>query len=101
MSDLSRLTGVIFSDVDGGYVSECPELGVASQGESIDEARAMLVEAVELTLETADEDEIRARLDGSYLSNPQFTEEELMEGLEEVESGPLLINSDLLGAAGG
>lgn len=101
MSDLSNLTGVIFSDVDGGYVSECPELGVASQGDTIDEARAMLVEAVELTLECADEDEIRSRLDGSYFPNSQFTEEELMEGLEEVESRPLLINADLLGAAGG
>ena len=101
MSDLTKLTGVIFSDVDGGYVSECPELGVASQGESIEEARAMLIEAVELTLECADEDEIRARLDGSYVADSQFTEEELMEGLEEVESRPLLINADLLVAAGG
>ncbi len=101
MSDLTKLTGVIFSDVDGGYVSECPELGVASQGESIEEARAMLIEAVELTLECADEDEIRARLDGSCVADSQFTEEELMEGLEEVESRPLLINADLLVAAGG
>ena len=61
----------------------------------------MLVEAVELTLECADDDEIRARLDGSYISNPQFSKEELMEGLEEVESRPLLVNLDLLGAAGG
>ena len=101
MSRLSNLTGIIFSDVEGGYVSECRELGVASQGESVEEAWAMLVEAVELTLEDADEDEIRARLDGSYFSDPQFTEEELMEGLEEVESRPLLVQSDLLGAAGG
>lgn len=101
MSDLSNLTGIIFSDVEGGYVSECPELGVASQGESVEEAWAMLVEAVELTLEDADEDEIRARLDGSYFSDAQFTEEELMEGLEEVESRPLLVQSDSLGAAGG
>jgi predicted RNase H-like HicB family nuclease len=100
MNDLSDLTSIIFADADGGYVSECPELGVASQGESIDEARAMLVEAVELTLECADQDEIRSRLDGSYLSNSQFTEEELMEGLEEVESRPLPINADILGAAG-
>ena len=101
MSDLSRLTSVVFSDIDGGYVSECLELCVASQGESVDEARAMLIEAVELTLESADEDEIRARLNGSYVSISQFTEEELMEGLAEVESGPLLIKPDLLGAAGG
>lgn len=101
MIDLANLTGIIFSDVEGGYVSECPELGVASQGETVEEAWAMLVEAVELTLDTTDEEEIRFILEGSHLSDSQFTEEELMEGLKEVETRPLLVQSDLLGAAGG
>ena len=101
MTQFPALTGVIFSDVEGGYVSECPELGVASQGESVEEAWAMLVEAVELTLDTTDEDEIRAILAGSHLSDSQFTEEELVEGLEQVASRPLVVQSDLLGAAGG
>lgn len=101
MIDLANLTGIIFSDIEGGYVSECPELGVASQGESVEEAWAMLVEAVELTLDTTDEEEIRAILEGAHLSNSQFTEEELMEGLEEVMSRRLVVQSDLLGAAGG
>lgn len=101
MIDLSNLTGVIFSDIEGGYVSECPELGIASQGETVDEAWAMLVEAVELTLDTTDEDEIRSILDGAHLTDSQFTEEEMMEGLKEVESRPLVVQSDLLGAAGG
>ena len=101
MIDLANLTGIIFSDVEGGYVSECPELGVASQGETVEEAWAMLVEAVELTLDTTDEEEIRFILEGPHLSDSQFTEEELMEGLKEVETRPLLVQSDLLGAAGG
>jgi predicted RNase H-like HicB family nuclease len=41
------------------YVSECPELGVASCGTTIDEALAMGEEAVSLYLETlADEGEL-------------------------------------------
>jgi predicted RNase H-like HicB family nuclease len=38
----------------GGYVSKCPELGVASCGDSISEAAANLKEAVELYLENAE-----------------------------------------------
>ena len=39
----------------GGYVTFCPELGVYSQGETIEEAKANLTEAVELYLESAKE----------------------------------------------
>lgn len=38
-----------------GYSALCAELGVASQGETIEEARENLKEAVELYLETAEE----------------------------------------------
>lgn len=44
------------------YVATCPELGVASQGRSFEEAEAMVQEAVELLLEEADEAEITRRL---------------------------------------
>jgi len=40
---------------EGGYSAICPELGVASQGETIEEAEANLAEAVELYLESAKE----------------------------------------------
>lgn len=39
-----------------GYSSLCPELNVASQGKTSDEARRNLREAVELFLQTAKED---------------------------------------------
>jgi len=45
-----------------GYVALCPELDVASQGDTIEEARANLREALELFLETASPEEIRQRL---------------------------------------
>jgi predicted RNase H-like HicB family nuclease len=44
------------------YVALCPELDVASQGHSVEEATANLKEAVELFLECADPSEIQRRL---------------------------------------
>jgi len=45
-----------------GYVSLCPEVDVASQGTTIDEARANLIEALELFFEAADPSEIQSRM---------------------------------------
>ena len=44
-----------------GYVATCPELDVASQGDTVEEARSNLQEAVELFLETASPQEIHQR----------------------------------------
>jgi predicted RNase H-like HicB family nuclease len=46
---------------DDGYVSLCPELDIASQGKTIEEARNNLIEALELFFETADPSEIQMR----------------------------------------
>lgn len=56
-----HLTAIIERE-DDGYVALCPELDIASQGDSIEEARTNLCEAVELFLETASPEEIRTRL---------------------------------------
>ncbi len=45
-------TMVVWRESDG-YVSKCPELGVASAGDTISEATENLQEAVELYLENA------------------------------------------------
>jgi len=45
-----------------GYVSLCPELDIASQGDTIEEARENLREALALFFETASPKEIQARL---------------------------------------
>lgn len=51
------------------YVALCPELDVASQGASVEQARANLIEAVELFLETASPEEIGSRRTGeTYIS---------------------------------
>jgi len=45
-----------------GYVALCPELDIASQGNTVEEARTNLTEAVRLFLETASPAEIEERL---------------------------------------
>jgi predicted RNase H-like HicB family nuclease len=44
------------------FVALCPELDIASQGVTVEEATANLKEAVELFLECADPEEVRQRL---------------------------------------
>lgn len=58
-----QMTAIIKREGDG-YVALCPEVDVASQGGSVDEARANLQEALELFFETASPDEIKERLHG-------------------------------------
>jgi predicted RNase H-like HicB family nuclease len=52
----------VLNPEEDGYVSLCPELDIASQGDTIDEALANLKEALEGFLETASEEEVRRRL---------------------------------------
>jgi len=58
---IRKLTAIIERENDG-YVALCPELDVASQGATVEEARANLTEAVELFLESADPSEVAGRL---------------------------------------
>jgi predicted RNase H-like HicB family nuclease len=60
MKQLRQVTAIIEREGDG-YVALCPELDVASQGDTIESARNNLQEAVELFLETADPAEIERR----------------------------------------
>jgi len=61
-----QLTAIIEREGDG-YVALCPEVDVASQGATIDEARANLVEALELFYETADPSEVQSRMHDEVL----------------------------------
>lgn len=58
-----KLTAIIQREGDG-YVSLCPELDIASQGGSIEEARDNLREALELFFEAASPEEVNQRLHG-------------------------------------
>jgi predicted RNase H-like HicB family nuclease len=56
-----ELTAIIEREGDG-YVALCPEVDVASQGDTVDEARSNLLEALELFFETASPKEIKERM---------------------------------------
>jgi predicted RNase H-like HicB family nuclease len=61
MGKVIKLTAVIEREGEG-YVSTCQELGIVSQGKTVEEARLNLVEAVEGFFEVASPSEIRRRL---------------------------------------
>jgi len=56
-----QMTAIIERE-GNGYVSFCPELDIASQGDTVHEARENLREALELFFETASAEEIQQRL---------------------------------------
>jgi predicted RNase H-like HicB family nuclease len=65
-----RQFAAIINREENGYVSLCPELDIASQGNTVEEARNNLVEALELFFEVAEVTnaaEIKRRLQGLRL----------------------------------
>jgi predicted RNase H-like HicB family nuclease len=58
-----RLTAIIQAEPPG-FVALCPELDVASQGDTIEQALANLREAIELFYECASAEEVAAREGG-------------------------------------
>ncbi len=68
-----HLTAVIERE-QGGYVALCPELDIASQGDSVEEARQNLREALELFFECASPEEVERRLGGEvYVTNVEVS----------------------------
>ena len=61
MPESRPLTAIIERE-DDGYVALCPELDIASEGSSMEEARANLVGALSLFFDTASESEVSRRL---------------------------------------
>ena len=58
-----RLTAIVERDGEG-YVALCPEVDVASQGDTVADARDNLAEALTLFFETASPEEVDKRLSG-------------------------------------
>jgi predicted RNase H-like HicB family nuclease len=61
MKQLQQFTAIIEREGDG-YVALCPELDIASQGDTVEEARANLAEALELFFEVASPAEVQDQL---------------------------------------
>lgn len=60
---MRKLTAIIEKEGEG-YTSLCPELDIASQGGTVQEARDNLREALELFFSTASASEIDERMSG-------------------------------------
>ena len=58
-----KFTAIIEKEGDG-YISLCPEVDIASQGNTIEQARDNLREALELFFECASQEEVQHRLHG-------------------------------------
>jgi predicted RNase H-like HicB family nuclease len=72
MKSIQNFTAIIERENDG-FVALCPELDVASQGNSVEEAKLNLQEAIELFFEHASKDEIRSRLKTDvFITNVQI-----------------------------
>lgn len=61
MSSIQQFTALIERE-DDMYVALCPDLDIASQGYTVEEARRNLQEAIELFFESASKQEIKERL---------------------------------------
>ena len=71
---MSRRLTVIIEREGSGYVAICPDLDVASQGDSVSEARNNIKEALELFSEAATPEEINGRLQGEvYVTHVEVT----------------------------
>ena len=69
---MNKLLTAIIEREDNGYVALCPEVDAAGQGDTVDEARNNLKEALELFFETASVVEIRRRMHSEiYITNVQ------------------------------
>jgi predicted RNase H-like HicB family nuclease len=67
-----KLTAVLWKEKEG-YVSKCPEIGVASAGDTVEDALRNLREAAELYLENAKEVGILEEIESELLSEEKFT----------------------------
>ncbi len=73
MSNARQFTAVIEHEGDL-FVALCPELDIASQGATVEEAHSNLVEAIELFFETASKEEMRRGYQTRFVTDsPELT----------------------------
>ena len=68
--DISKPFNIIRQRYTDMAISLCPELDIASQGDTIEQARSNLIEAVGLFFETASPTEIQSRLHNEVYVTP-------------------------------
>jgi predicted RNase H-like HicB family nuclease len=62
----TRRFTILIEREENAYVALCPELDIASQGNTIAEAKSNLQEALELFFESADPSEVKERLQSEF-----------------------------------
>ena len=67
---MTRLLTAVLIREDDGFVALCPEVDVASQGNSVEDAKRNLQEAVELFFECASPQEIKERISSESFVSP-------------------------------
>ena len=73
MKTLRNFT-IIIEKEENGYVALCPELDIASQGDTVEESKINLQEAVELFFEYASNEEVDHRLKSDiFITNMQIS----------------------------
>lgn len=71
---MARRLTVIIEKEGSGHVAICPEFDVASQGDSVEEARKNIKEALELFFKVAPREEVKRRLRGEvYVTQVEVT----------------------------
>ncbi len=82
-----RLTFIVSKEKgDTQYVSNCPELCVASQGDTIEDAQEMLMKAIDLLLESMTPEEIVERINEIGTGNPDEIIVKFSKEIEELFS---------------
>jgi predicted RNase H-like HicB family nuclease len=71
VKQVKQLTCIIEREGDS-YVSLCPQIDIASQGNSVEEARNNLIEAIELFFEMASLSETLAKTCSEVYLHPSF-----------------------------
>jgi predicted RNase H-like HicB family nuclease len=67
---MTRTVTAVITREEGGFVALCPEIDIASQGDTVEEAKANLHEAVELFFECASDLEVQDRLSTESFVSP-------------------------------
>ena len=66
MESTRQLTAIIEREAEA-FVALCPEVDIASQGQTVETARTNLIEALELFFESADQTEVARQFRGEVL----------------------------------
>jgi predicted RNase H-like HicB family nuclease len=71
---MKQFTAIIWKE-ENLYIAQCPQLDIASQGSSLEEAKNNLQEALSLWFECASDNEIKERLpaETAYITQVEVT----------------------------